>query len=204
LGNKKILDLDFSYNFGRVFLRMLSKKTLFAEFVLFYNAVFAFQSPYVELASLLKNNARALDSSARSHAIDAKKIFPPKEAYPFEIYGTVNYSRESGKRHSSKGGIALWGFDFDYDNFMLKRTCSMGFFGGFAKNFIHYGCDILKKGDLRTGFGGYYGNFHIWGMDISTLSILGFGKSNTNWENLSLVGRILFTLCTAMAPKIVE
>ncbi|MDR1435350.1 MAG: hypothetical protein LBI77_03010 [Puniceicoccales bacterium] len=168
---------------------MLSKKTLFPGFALLCNAVLAFESPYAELASLLKNNACALGSGVMGRSVDAEKIFPKEGARPFEIHGMVDYSHENGRRHCSNGGIAFLGFDFDYDNFILKRTCSMGFFSGFAKNFIHYSCDTLKKGDLHMGFGGYYGNFHILGVDVSTLSIFGFGKSNTNCENFTANGQ---------------
>jgi hypothetical protein len=147
-----------------------------------------FESPYTELASLLKNNVCALDSSITQHSVEAKKIFPHENIRPFEIYGTVSYSHEDGKYYDSDDGIAFLGGDFSYDNFILKRTCAVGLFGGAVKNNINYCYDHIKKGHLKMGFAGYYCNFHIWGFDVSTTSILGFGTSHTNCKNLTIHG----------------
>jgi hypothetical protein len=147
-----------------------------------------FESPYTELASLLKNSMCALDSGITQHSVEAKKIFPQGDAHPIEIYGAIGYARGDGKYYDSDGGIALLGFDFSYDNFILKRTCAVGFFGGAAGNGIDYHYDHIKNGHLNVGFVGYYCNFHIRGFNVSTISILGFGTSHTNGKNLTCQG----------------
>jgi hypothetical protein len=136
----------------------------------------------------MKNHVRALDSSVTQHSIEAKKVFPHDHSHPFELYGAINYSREGGKHYHSDDGSAFFGLDTSYDNFVLKRTCAIGVVGGFVGDSIDYKLDMAKTGNLRMGFGGYYCNFHIWGMDVSTLSILGFGKSATDCEPLSIGG----------------
>jgi hypothetical protein len=164
---------------------MLPKRITLGGCLLLWGIANGFESPYTELASLLKNSIWALDSSITQHSVEAKKIFPHDSTHPIEICGTVSYAHGSGKYYDSDGGIAFAGFDFSYDNFILKRTCAVGFFGGAASNNIDYDYDHIKNGHLNIGFAGYYCNFHIKGFDVSTTSILGFGTSHTNCQNLT-------------------
>jgi hypothetical protein len=150
--------------------------------------VHGFESPYTELASLLKNNVRSLDSSITQHSVEAKAIFPHKNRRPLEISGTLGYAHEGGKYYDSDDGIAFLSFDFSYDNFVLQRTCAVGCFAGAVKNGIDYRYDHIAKGRLQMGFAGYYCNVHIRGFDISTTSILGLGSSHTDCKNLNLHG----------------
>ncbi|MDR2371887.1 MAG: autotransporter domain-containing protein [Puniceicoccales bacterium] len=163
---------------------MLHRKIIFCGCLLLGKIAGGFESPYTELASLLKNSVYALDSSITQHSVEAKKIFPRNSTHPIEIFGTIGYAHGNGKYYDSDGGIAFAGFDFSYDNFILKRTCAVGFFGGTASNNIDYHYNHIKNGRLNIGFAGYYCNFHIWGFDVSTTSIMGFGTSHTNAQNL--------------------
>jgi hypothetical protein len=147
-----------------------------------------FKSPYGELASALGSNARAIDSIIAQHAIQVKNISPEQSQFPFDLYGNVNYTHENGKRYNSDDAIALVGLDFSYNNFILERVCTAGIFGGVFKDFIHYRCDELSKGNVRAGFGGYYSDFTILGLDISMLSFFGSGKSNTDCPTLNFSG----------------
>ncbi|MDR1590970.1 MAG: autotransporter outer membrane beta-barrel domain-containing protein [Puniceicoccales bacterium] len=167
---------------------MLHKKIIFGSCLLLKGVACGFESPYTELASLLKHGVSTLDSIITQHSLEAKKIFPQENTRPFEICGTIAYTNGDGKYYDSDGGAALVGFDFSYDNFILKRTCAVGFFGGTTRTHIDYSYDHLSKSHLDTGFAGYYCNFHIWGFDVSTTSILGFGTSHTDCKNLTLQG----------------
>jgi hypothetical protein len=144
-----------------------------------------FESPYAELALVLRSNTQAIDSMVAQHAIQVRNTFLEQSKFPLNLCGNINYTHENGKRYHSNDAIAWVGLDFSYNNFILKRICTAGVFGGVSKDYMRYRCDELSKGNMRTGFGGYYGNFTILGLDISTLSLLGSGKSNTNCPTFS-------------------
>jgi hypothetical protein len=168
---------------------MLRKKYLFLALTLpLMKASFGFESQYAELAYILGNNAQVIDSIIAQQAIEFQKLFSQGNTSAVEVYGDVNYAYENGKRYHSNDGIALVGLDFIYNNFIFKRPCIAGIFGGVAKDFIHYRCDGLEKGNLRMGFGGYCSNFKIFGLNISSVSLLGFAKSNTDCPQFSVAG----------------
>ncbi|MDR2200870.1 MAG: hypothetical protein LBN94_02050, partial [Puniceicoccales bacterium] len=142
---------------------MLSKKISLLGVFLLQSSLFSFESHYGELASLLKNHVRALDSSVTQHSVEAKKIFPHNRSHPFELYGAIHYSKEGGKHYHSDDGIACFGLDTSYDNFILKRTCAIGLMGGIVRDCVDYKSSAPETGNLRMGFGSYYCNFHILG-----------------------------------------
>jgi hypothetical protein len=140
--------------------------------------VCGFESHYAELASLLRNNVWILDRGIMQHSVKTKKI--SLNDHRFQIYKTFDYVHGNGKYCDSDGGIAFLGLDFSHNHFILKRNCVTGFLCGASRNCIDYRYEHIKEGHLNTGFAGYYCNIPIWGLDISTTSILGFGTSHTD------------------------
>ncbi|MDR0590421.1 MAG: hypothetical protein LBG09_01000 [Puniceicoccales bacterium] len=139
------------------------------------------------VAAMIGDNMHTANGTIIRHATALKELSVPKEACFLNVWGALNFSHQSAALYDSNGGNGLIGLDFAYDHFILKRTCYMGFFSGFTGNH----CDLVygkiqgdgsngKKsastGDLRTWYGGYYGNYNIWGFDISTISSIGISK----------------------------
>ncbi|MDR2807096.1 MAG: hypothetical protein LBB11_02985 [Puniceicoccales bacterium] len=167
---------------------MSLKKVAFLVGGLLCHVVRGAESHYGELAAVLKDNMEALGSIITQHSIEKKEIFPRENTRPFEICGNLAYAHEHGKRYTSDDAIAFLGIDFSYNNFIFKRICTAGVFTGIIKDFMDYHGHSLKKGDLRMWFGGYYSTFRLWGLDISSVSVIGFGQSKAHGEALTLHG----------------
>lgn len=142
------------------------------------------------VAIMLGDNFHAINGTIIEHATALKEISAKKEAHFFDVWGALNFSHQSAALYDSNGGNGLIGFDFAYEHFIFKRTAYMGFFSGFTGNHCDLAYGKIQDGidgqnnakksvltdDLRTWYGGYYGNFNIWGFDVSTVSSIGISK----------------------------
>jgi hypothetical protein len=139
------------------------------------------------IAAMIGDNAHTTDNTIVRHTKALKEISAKNEEHSLDLWGALDFSHQSAALYDSNGCNGLIGFDFAYEHFILKRTCYMGFFSGLTWNH----CDLAfgkiegelsgaKKpastDDLRTWYGGYYGNFNIWGFDVSTVSSIGISK----------------------------
>jgi hypothetical protein len=142
------------------------------------------------VAAMIMDNMHVVNGTITRHAVALKEISAQREEHFLDVWGALNFFHQSAALYDSNGGNGLIGFDFAYDHFILKRTCHMGFFGGFTGNHCDLtygkiqgdgnGFSSVKKSamtdNLHTWYGGFYGNYNIWGFDISSVSSIGISK----------------------------
>lgn len=145
----------------------------------------AYENRYTEMTAVLRQNAKIISQTGLQHLIEWHQIFPQQKKFPFQVYGSVHHAWQSGDQFRNKTALALVGCHLSYHSPLLRRAYALGLFGGGARDRLRFSGDsLLKRTRIEQGFFGYSGHFRIWGLEITSSTLLSLGSARTDLSTL--------------------
>lgn len=179
----------------RYFPTRLKKVTGIVFGCILFESAYAVEFPttFSETVLVQKNVNTAIDSAITHHFSNLKQS--TEKIKPAEIWSDVGGSYEDFKTGYSKDGFVVIGTDFLYKNPILNRLCSVGIFGAFSKSHTDFSKNNYDYQKAQTWTLGFHSDFKIWGLDVSSVTMIGSGKCTTYAKDFVIDSQPLDTLC---------